>query len=116
MFSPRPLALGKTINGAAEETVVAQTGAVEEMEDLGGEKTLRALNLALDKIDSRLLTLQALSTKAEEHQQLMMRMTKNAKLSRTTWRYGRARDNGAFPLTPLLRIHSLDSPIYLLKS
>lgn len=116
MFSLRPLALGKMINGAVEETVVAQTGAAEEMVDLGEEKTSRALNLALNKIDFQLLTLQALLTKVEERQQPTMRITKNVKLSRTTWRSGRARDNGAFPLILLLRIHFLDLQISLLKS
>lgn len=117
MFSLRPLALGKMINGAVEETVVVQTGAAEEeMVDLGEEKTSRALNLALDKIDFQLLTLQALLIKVEERQQPTMRITKNVKLSRATWRSGKARDNGAFPLILLLRIHFLDLQISLLKS
>lgn len=116
MFSLHPLALGKMISGAAEEMVVARTGVEEKIKDLGEEKTSRALNLALDKIDSQLLTLQALLTKEVERQQLMMRMIKNVKLSRMTWRSGRARVNGAFPLIHLLRIHSLDLQISLLKN
>lgn len=116
MFSLRPLVLGKTISGIAEETAAAQTGAVEEMEDLGEEKTSKALTSVLETIDFQLLTRQALSTKAEEQQQLMMRITKNVKLSRTTWRSGRARDNGAFPLILLRRILFLDLQTSLLKS
>lgn len=104
-------------SGAAEETVAGQTGIVAEVvEDLGEEKISRARNLAFHKIDIQLLNLQAHLIKAEEYQQPMMTTTENVKLSRATWRSGRARNNGSFPLIPLLRIHYLDLQISHQKS
>lgn len=110
-------ALGTMINGTAGATGLAQTGATTEVvEDLEGEKTSKALNLVFHKIVFQPLTLQVHLIKAKGPQQPTMTMTENVKLFRTTWRSGRAQDNGAFPRIPLLRIHYLDLQISLQKS
>lgn len=120
MSSLPPLAPGTMINGTAEAMeVVAQTGAAAEAaEDLGGEKTSRALILVFHRIAFQLLTLQAFLIKLNGPLQLMMTMTENVKMFRMTWKSGRAQDNGGFPRIPLplSSLPYLDSQIFLQKS